>query len=212
MNLADLRQDYRQKTFSEADAHHDALQQFQAWLNEVLKSELPEPNAMTLGTVGQDGFPAVRVVLLKGLDNGFVFYSNYESRKAQELAAHPKAVLNFNWLELERQVRVQGTVEKVSRQESETYFHSRPRGSQIGAWVSPQSQVIESRDVLEKRQQEFEQKFANEEKIPLPPNWGGYRLTPTTIEFWQGRPSRLHDRLLYTRQQDGTWNRKRLAP
>lgn len=212
MNIADLRKDYQQHALSEQDSHTDAIVQFRQWLGEAIESELPEPNAMTLATVGTDGAPSARVVLLKEVDEGFVFYSNYESRKAHELAANPRATLNFLWLELERQVRIVGQVRKVSRATSEAYFHSRPRASQIGAWVSPQSQRIESREVLEARQRELEKRFADTDPIPLPDNWGGYRLLPQRLEFWQGRPSRLHDRLLYEKQADGNWQRSRLAP
>ncbi len=213
MNIADLRRDYSHTALLEADAKADPFEQFRDWLGQAMESQLPEPNAMTLATYDtQTGYPDARVVLLKGLDTGFVFYTNYQSHKAAALEAHPRAALNFVWLELERQVRIQGVVEKVSREESEAYFWSRPRGSQIGAWVSPQSQVIENREFLEQRQRELEAQYGETEKIPLPSHWGGYRLFPEVMEFWQGRSSRLHDRLHYSRQANGDWLRVRLAP
>lgn len=213
MNLADLRKEYQQHALSEEDSKADPFEQFRLWLREALESEVMEPNAMTLATINAEGYPTTRVVLLKELDeNGFVFYTNYESHKAKELAQNPKATLNFLWLELERQVRVCGLVEKVSRETSEAYFQTRPRESQIGAWVSPQSQVISGRTYLEERQAYFEEKFSGVAKIPLPTNWGGYRLLPQSFEFWQGRPGRLHDRLFYDKPSAGVWKRSRLAP
>ncbi|SMB99238.1 Pyridoxamine 5'-phosphate oxidase [Hymenobacter roseosalivarius DSM 11622] len=211
--LADLRKTYAQRTLTEADVQPDAVRQFRAWLDEALAAHLDEPTAMTLATVGTDGQPTTRVVLLKGLpdDAGFLFYTNYDSRKGHELADHPQAALNFFWPGLERQVRVEGRVEKAPQTLSDQYFQSRPRASQVGAWASPQSQVIGSREELEQREQEIEQRFANENPLPRPPHWGGYLLHPQRIEFWQGRPSRLHDRIVYERVGN-EWQRSRLAP
>ncbi|GAB2468268.1 pyridoxine/pyridoxamine 5'-phosphate oxidase [Hymenobacter qilianensis] len=211
--LADLRKSYAQHTLTEADVLPDAVHQFRTWLNEALAAHLDEPTAMTLATVGDDGQPTTRVVLLKGLpdDAGFLFYTNYNSRKGHELASHPQAALNFFWPGLERQVRVEGRVEKAPQELSDQYFQSRPRASQVGAWASPQSQVIGSREELEQREREVEQRFANENPLPLPPHWGGFILRPHRVEFWQGRPSRLHDRILYERVGN-KWKRSRLAP
>ncbi|MBC6605919.1 pyridoxamine 5'-phosphate oxidase [Hymenobacter sp. BT188] len=211
--LADLRKSYAQHTLNEADVLPDAVHQFRTWLNEAIAAHLDEPTAMTLATVGADGQPTTRVVLLKGLpdDVGFLFYTNYDSRKGHELAAHPQAALNFFWPGLERQVRVEGRVEKAPQELSDQYFQSRPRESQVGAWASPQSQVIESREELEQREREIEQRFTNENPLPRPPHWGGFILRPHRVEFWQGRPSRLHDRILYERVGN-EWKRSRLAP
>ena len=212
MTLADLRRDYRAHALTEDDAHADPIEQFRLWFDEALQAEVLEANAMTLATVSADGEPAARTVLLKDFDAaGFVFFTNYESAKGQDLAAHPRACLLFFWGELERQVRITGAVARVSREETQAYFQSRPRESQLGAWVSPQSRVIPHRGVLEEN---FESLAAQYEggPVPVPPFWGGYRVAPERIEFWQGRPSRLHDRLLYTRQSDGAWTRARLAP
>jgi pyridoxamine 5'-phosphate oxidase len=211
--LADLRKTYAQRTLTEADVLPDAVQQFRVWLDEALAAHLDEPTAMTLATVGADGQPTTRVVLLKGLPNdaGFLFYTNYESRKGQELAVHPLAALNFFWPALERQVRVEGRVEKAPQELSDQYFQSRPRASQVGAWASPQSQIIGSREELEQREKEIEQRFANENPLPRPPHWGGFILRPYRLEFWQGRPSRLHDRIVYERVAN-EWQRSRLAP
>lgn len=211
-NIADLRRDYTQAGLTEADADFNPFKQFQTWFDQALSAELPEPNAMTLATATASGKPSARIVLLKGFDEkGFVFYTNYSSHKGQELAENPWASLVFWWVELERQVRIDGSVEKVSQEESEAYFQSRPVGSQLGAWASPQSEVIASREELEKKIAELEEKYKNE-TIPKPPQWGGYRLIPHELEFWQGRPNRLHDRLRYRQQTDGTWLRERLAP
>jgi len=187
--------------------------QFRRWLDEALAAQLDEPTAMTVSTVGPKGQPSARVVLLKGLpdDAGFLFYTNYDSRKGQELAAQPRAALTFFWPGLERQVRVEGVVEKAPADMSTEYFQSRPRGSQLGAWASPQSQVIESRELLEQREQEIEARFAAENPLPRPPHWGGYILRPTRLELWQGRPSRLHDRIVYEQAGEG-WTLSRLAP
>lgn len=211
-HVANLRRNYSRTALTESETDPNPLIQFQTWFDQALNADLPEPNAMTLATADSQGKPSARIVLLKGLDEtGFVFYTNYKSYKAQQLAENPAAALVFWWVELERQVRIEGTVEKVSQAESEQYFASRPIGSQLGAWASPQSRVIESRRVLEEKSWELEQKYYNK-PIPKPSHWGGYRLIPTEIEFWQGRPNRLHDRLHYRQQSDGSWLRERLAP
>jgi pyridoxamine 5'-phosphate oxidase len=213
LQLADLRKTYAQRTLTEADVQPDAMRQFRTWLDEAIAAQIDEPTAVTLATVGANGQPTTRVVLLKGLpeDAGFLFYTNYESRKGQELAAHPLAALNFFWPGLERQVRVEGRVEKAPQTLSDEYFQSRPRESQVGAWASPQSQVIESREVLEQREREIEERFAGANPLPRPPHWGGFILRPDRLEFWQGRPSRLHDRIVYERVGN-EWQRSRLAP
>ncbi len=213
--LADLRQSYTQRTLLEADVQPNAVRQFRQWLDEAVAAQLPEPSALTLATVdAASGQPSQRVVLLKGLpdDAGFLFYTNYDSRKGQELAGQPLAALNFFWPGLERQVRVEGRVEKAPADVSTAYFQSRPRGSQVGAWASPQSEVIGSRQELEAREHAIETQFKAENPLPRPPYWGGYLLRPQRIEFWQGRPSRLHDRLGYERQEGGSWKISRLAP
>lgn len=210
-SLADLRKDYTRAELDEAHAAADPLRQFERWLDEARKAELREPNAMTVATVGADGRPSTRVVLIKHVDaHGVVWYTNYHSRKGRELAAHPFAALQFHWVELERVVRIEGRVEQVDAAESDAYFASRPLASRIGAWASEQSQPIEGRAVLVKRAAEFGLKFGLHP--PRPPHWGGYRLVPDAWEFWQGRPSRLHDRLAYRLQPDGGWQRQRLAP
>ena len=211
MNLADLRRNYTQGTLNKRDLNDDPLEQFRGWLDDAqAKSEVLEANAMTLATVDATGQPSARIVLLKGLDErGFVFYTNYESRKAHELAANPKVALVFNWLALERQVRVEGTVSKLPKEESEAYHKSRPHGSQLSEWASPQSQVVDNRGVLEARLSEVEAEFPGE--VPLPDFWGGFVVKPGRVEFWQGRPNRLHDRFRYTRQGEG-WGLERLAP
>jgi pyridoxamine 5'-phosphate oxidase len=198
------------ESLNEADVSADPYTQFQRWFDEALRAELPMVNAMTLATVGADGAPSARIVLLKGIDhNGFVFYTNYMSRKGRELAGNPRAALVFHWTDLEREVRIDGCVEKVTAAESDEYFASRPLGSRHAAIASPQSEVVASRAVLEAR---FNAAAADHgEAAPRPTHWGGYRVLPTSIEFWQGRPSRLHDRLLYTRQDD-RWTIVRLAP
>ncbi|HEY9876007.1 MAG TPA: pyridoxamine 5'-phosphate oxidase [Candidatus Obscuribacterales bacterium] len=212
MSVADLRKNYTKSGLIESDADPNPFKQFQQWFDQALAAQLPEPNAMTLATVAPDGKPSARIVLLKNFDpHGFVFYTNYSSHKGQQLQANPWAALVFWWAELERQVRIEGRVEKVSEAESDAYFHSRPLGSQLGAWVSQQSQVIETREVLEVRLQELEEKYINQ-VVPRPTHWGGFRVIPTAIEFWQGRPNRLHDRLLYRRLDDGRWLIERLSP
>ena len=210
MDIADLRKSYERDALDETASAANPLSQFERWFEQALAAKLPEPNAMTLATVAADGRPSTRVVLIKGFDaRGLVWYTNYESRKGQELAARPVAALQFHWVELERVVRIEGRVEKTSAEESDAYYQTRPLDSRLGAWASPQSQVIESRAVL----------VAGAAKVaaqwllhpPRPPHWGGYRLVPDAWEFWQGRKSRLHDRLRY-RQADGGWVRERLAP
>lgn len=209
--LADLRRTYVLGSLSETDVAPDPLSQFKRWFDEAVTAKLPEPNAMTLATVDATGQPSARIVLLKGIDDrGFTFFTNYESRKGLDLAANPRAALLFHWVQLERQVRVEGYVEKVSDDESDAYFASRPLGSRVGAWASEQSREVPGRDVLEQRELEYRSKFG--ENPPRPPHWGGYRLVPTALEFWQGRPSRLHDRIAYRVQPDGSWQIVRLSP
>jgi pyridoxamine 5'-phosphate oxidase len=212
MNIADLRKSYEKAELNESASQADPMKQFEQWLNEAISSEVPEPNAMTLATVGSDLRPSTRIVLIKGFDaGGIVWYTNYASRKGQELAGNPFAALQFHWVELERVVRIQGVVEKVSDAESDEYFQSRPLDSRIGAWASPQSQVIDGRGVLVANAAKFGAQFLL--RPPRPPHWGGYRLKPDTWEFWQGRKSRLHDRLRYSQQPEGAaWLRERLAP
>jgi pyridoxamine 5'-phosphate oxidase len=208
--LADLRKDYALKTLDEKDVDRDPMKQFGVWMVEAIHAQVPEPTAMTLATVDARGHPSGRIVLLKGVDPlGFVFYTNYESRKGRDLAGNPAAALTFLWKELERQVRVEGMVEKVSAEESTAYFDTRPLGSRIGAWASPQSEPIENRDWLEARWARMTDQHGA--KPPRPPHWGGYRLRPDYIEFWQGRMSRLHDRIAYAHAADA-WKVSRLAP
>ncbi|MDX2242428.1 MAG: pyridoxamine 5'-phosphate oxidase [Leptolyngbyaceae cyanobacterium bins.302] len=210
-SIADLRLNYTRQQLIEGEVDPDPIQQFQVWFDQAMAADLIEPNAMTIATATQDGIPSARVVLLKGVDQrGFVFYTNYESRKGQELLQNPHASLVFWWGALERQVRIEGSVEQVSDQETEAYFHSRPVGSQLGAWASDQSRVIPNRDVLEQRLTDLTQQYQNQD-IPRPPHWGGFRVVPHAIEFWQGRPSRLHDRLLY-QLLDNSWKIERLSP
>ena len=212
ISVADLRRDYTLEGLREVDAGPDPFQQFQKWFDQALADRLTEPNAMTLATATQDGKPRARMVLLKNFDErGFVFYTNYESDKGHELADNSYAALVIWWAELERQVRIEGRAQKVSDQESDEYFFSRPFNSRLGAWASAQSQVIEDREVLELRLQELKTEYEDQE-VPRPPNWGGYRVIPTIVEFWQGRPSRLHDRLRYRRSEDNSWSIKRLSP
>ena len=212
MSISHLRREYSLGSLHRKDLLADPIAQFRAWFTAATEAGVVEANAMTLSTIGLDGRPSARIVLLKGVDErGFSFFTNYESRKGQELAAKPFASLTFLWKEMERQVRVEGTVTKVSREESEAYFRSRPRNSRLGAWVSNQSQVITDREVLEKNMAELQARYPGED-VPLPPNWGGYMVKPETIEFWQGQRSRLHDRLVYRRQADDSWLVERLAP
>ncbi len=211
MNLADLRKDYSLAGLLEKDLARDPFRQFEKWFQEVEAAKITEPNAMVLSTCGADKKPSSRTVLLKGADGrGFVFYTNYQSEKARDLDNNPNASLLFHWIGLERQVIVEGTVAKVAREESEAYFHSRPVLSQLGAWASQQSTIVSSREVLEQNMKAAEAKYAGQ-KIPLPPHWGGYRLAPETVEFWQGRRNRLHDRLRYRKISDG-WTIERLSP
>jgi pyridoxamine 5'-phosphate oxidase len=210
--LADLRKEYTLAGLSEKDLASDPFRQFERWYQEAGAARLPEPNAMVLATVARGGRPSLRTVLLKGVDgSGFVFHTNYESRKGRELAGNPHATLLFPWFELERQVTVEGSVTKVQREESEAYFHSRPRTHQLAAWVSAQSTPIASRVVLEQAMKAAAARYAKG-AVPWPPFWGGYRLTPDAVEFWQGRRSRLHDRLCYRRDQGGEWTVERLSP
>jgi pyridoxamine 5'-phosphate oxidase len=210
-SLADLRKSYERAELNEDASHANPLDQFSQWMNEAIAAEVPEPNAMTLATVGSDLRPSTRVVLIKGFDEkGIVWYTNFESRKGQELAGNPYAALQFHWVELERVVRIEGIVEKVSDAEADTYFHSRPLDSRIGAWASPQSEVISGRTVLVTNAAKFAAQFLL--NPPRPPHWGGYRLQPDNWQFWQGRKSRLHDRLRYRQQAQGIWVRERLAP
>jgi pyridoxamine 5'-phosphate oxidase len=211
-SVADLRKEYTFQGLSETDAHPNPFQQFKIWFEQALAAQLPEPNAMTIATATPEGKPYARIVLLKGYDErGFVFYTNYESQKGRQLVENPWGAIAFWWAELERQVRIGGRVEKVSSQEADEYFRSRPQGSQLGAWASNQSQVIASRKVLEQRLQQLKEEYDNKD-VPRPPHWGGFRVIPEEIEFWQGRPSRLHDRLLYRRGEDGSWTIQRLSP
>jgi pyridoxamine 5'-phosphate oxidase len=211
-SYADQRRDYALAGLAEKDLARDPFRQFEKWFGEAEAAKLPDPSAMVAATAGRDGRPAARTVLLKGLDGrGFVFYTNYESRKGRELEANPRATLLFPWFALERQVIAEGPVTRVAREESETYFHSRPRTSQLAAWASQQSSIIAGRPVLEDSLKAMEKKYAGQE-VPLPPNWGGFRLAPDRVEFWQGRRNRLHDRLQYRRLKDGSWTIERLAP
>jgi pyridoxamine 5'-phosphate oxidase len=210
-DIAQLRKSYERAELDESSSEQTPLLQFDRWLKEALAAELPEPNAMTLATVSAEGRPSTRIVLIKGYDEqGIVWYTNYQSRKGQELAHSPWAALQFHWVELERVVRIEGRVEKTSDQESDEYFHSRPLDSRLGAWASPQSQVISSRATLVANAAQAALRHAL--NPPRPPHWGGYRLRPDRFEFWQGRPSRLHDRLAYRQDEQGAWQRERLAP
>ena len=216
MNIADLRREYMRETLDESDVALDPFRQFEGWFAEATKAEIPEPNAMTLATVDPGGRPAARIVLLKSVDDsGFVFFTNFESRKGRELQKHPQAALLFFWPELERQVRIEGVTARLGPTESAAYFAGRPRSSQLGAWASPQSEPIAGRNALMARFAEVEAKYADGSRtVPCPPHWGGYRLDPDAIEFWQGRASRLHDRIRYrrTRGHAGAWLIDRLAP
>ncbi len=213
IDIEHLREDYRLASMDVTDVNADPVAQFGKWLKEAIDAQMPEPNAMTLATCTPQGKPAARIVLLKGYDpEGFVFFTNYNSRKGTELMHNPHVALVFSWLELQRQVRVEGKAQKISTEKSTAYFQSRPKGSQIGAWASPQSSVIEHRDILEQNAAKLEEKYADEAVLPRPENWGGYVVKPNLIEFWQGRPSRLHDRIQYRLEADGRWLIERLAP
>lgn len=210
--LENLREEYKAASLSEADSKADPIKQFELWFNEALEAKVPESNAMTLSTATTDGRPSARIVLLKGIhENGFVFYTNYLSRKGKEITKNPIGALTFFWPAMERQIRIEGTIEKASREQSDKYFQSRPKGSQIGAVASPQSQEITGREQLEKKWAELEAEYDGK-TIPKPSFWGGYILKPRLIEFWQGRPSRLHDRILYKKIDNKNWKKVRLAP
>lgn len=211
MSIADLRKDYSHASLSEADVDPDPLRQFSTWFHQALAAGVPEANAMSVATVGDDGRPSSRILLIKDFDSdGFTWFTNYASRKGRELQAHPYAALLFHWVELERQVRIEGRVERLSEAQSDAYFQSRPLQSRLGALASAQSEPIADRLLLEQQFAQAEAEFGDEPTRPA--HWGGYRLVPDRVEFWQGRPSRLHDRILYIRQTDGAWRRERLQP
>ena len=211
-NIADIRRDYSHKSLSESEVDANAIKQFEKWWHEAVNSKIDEVNAMTLATASLDALPSARIVLLKEVnEKGFVFFTNYESYKAQQLAENPKACLVFFWKELERQVRITGLIEKINGKQSDEYFQSRPESSRIGTWASPQSRVIEDRQWLDEKFNELVNKMEGT-AIPRPPHWGGYIVKPVVIEFWQGRPSRLHDRIQYTLEESGEWKIERLAP
>jgi pyridoxamine 5'-phosphate oxidase len=210
--LTGLRHEYDAHGLRRADLHSDPFKQFGAWFAAALAADIRDVNAMSLATATPDGKPSVRIVLLKGFDErGFTFFTNYDSEKGKDLEANPYGALCFFWVKLERQVRISGPVERTSREDSAAYFHSRPPGSRLGAWVSKQSEIIDSRQILDARLQQMSERFEDGE-ITLPPHWGGYRLNPEQIEFWQGRPNRLHDRFRYSRGAGNTWQIDRLAP
>ncbi len=212
-NISDLRQNYTLGGLEEATVDSNPIKQFATWFQEALDSDLLEPNAMTLATATPDGKPTARIVLLKGFsDRGFVFYTNYKSQKGQQLIVNPYAALVFLWDKLERQIRIEGKVEQLSPIESDNYFHSRPKASQLSAWASNQSQIIANRQVLEQNLNALKDQYSDTTRIPRPKHWGGFRVIPNQIEFWQGRPSRLHDRLVYYLQDNGNWQVKRLSP
>jgi pyridoxamine 5'-phosphate oxidase len=211
-SIADIRKEYAKLSLDVKDVNGDPMVQFQKWFDDALRAQVPEPNAMHLATV-QDNKPHARIVLLKGVEhNQFVFFTNYQSNKGKELEANPVCAITFFWPELERQVRIEGIAERIDEQRSTAYFQSRPRASQIGAWSSPQSLTIDNREILEQRVKRIEERFKNETVLPKPHQWGGFAVTPIQIEFWQGRPSRLHDRILYSSNEKGAWKITRLAP
>jgi pyridoxamine 5'-phosphate oxidase len=211
-SISDFRKEYTKSTLDISTAERDPVVQFTRWFNEAVTAGLPEPNAMNLATISEQGTPSSRIVLLKGIESGkLLFYTNYQSQKGKALWHNPACALNFFWPELERQVRINGTAEQTDEATSVAYFQQRPRASQLGAWASPQSSVIASREILETRMTEIEKRFAGADKLPKPKQWGGYAVTPLEFEFWQGRPNRLHDRILYTKDNTG-WTMNRLAP
>ncbi len=211
-DIEQLRRDYSGEELNESNVERDPLRQFQRWMEGALNAGVPDPHAMTLATVSAEGKPSARIVLLRAISEGeFTFYTNYESRKGGEVAGNPNVALVFFWLELDRQIRVEGQISTVGEAESDRYFASRPRGSQIAAWASKQSGVISGREELERKFREMEARFSGK-LVPRPENWGGMKVRANKIEFWQGRPSRLHDRILYTLQSDGSWAISRLAP
>jgi pyridoxamine 5'-phosphate oxidase len=212
-NITDLRKEYSRSTLDSTNVLKDPVKQFEKWFDEAVQSGITEPNAMHIATVNEQGKPSSRIVLLKGIDNNkFIFYTNYQSKKGRELELNPACALTFFWPEIERQVRIEGTAARVESSLSDQYFQSRPRGSQIGAWASPQSTMIKDRDILEERAQQIEKKFELKKVLPRPNQWGGYQIDPLLIEFWQGRKSRLHDRIQFTREDAGKWTMNRLAP
>lgn len=212
ISIKDLRQDYKSAFLLEEDVENNPFKQFEKWFNEAVKAEVLEPNAMTLATSTKNGNPSARIVLLKGFDEqGFTFFTNYDSNKGKQIDDNPKAALIFFWGDLERQVRIEGDIEKISKKDSEDYFHSRPKGSQLGAIASPQSQIIPNRGFLENNLKELSNIYSNKEIIK-PENWGGYKVIPNNIEFWQGRSNRLHDRILFSKDKNGFWKTERLAP
>ncbi len=212
LDIAALRHDYVAHGLRRSDLEADPIKQFSKWFGEAAEAEIRDVNAMSLATATTDGIPSVRIVLLKGVsERGFVFYTNYASEKGRQLEQNPRAALNLFWVQLERQIRISGPVEKTSQKESEEYFHARPIGSQLGAWASEQSEIIADRDVLEAQLKTATDRYGGG-VIPLPPHWGGYRVVPETIEFWQGRTNRLHDRFRYSRQENGPWQIDRLSP
>ena len=211
-SIAEIRREYILQSLSESDVADNAIDQFTNWWEVAIKAGIEDINAMTLATASKESIPSARIVLLKGYDtNGFIFFTNYQSQKGKDLADNPQGALLFFWKELERQIRIDGTIDKISKEESDAYFHSRPASSRIGAWASPQSRVISNRKVIENNFLEYEEKFGID-IIPRPEHWGGYILQPRVIEFWQGRSSRLHDRIQYTLQPDCNWKIERLAP
>ena len=211
-SLAGLRSEYSKSSMDVNDVNKNPFSQFEHWFKEAVDSKVPEPNAMSLATISESGNPSSRIVLLKGVENGqFVFFTNYQSQKGKELDKNPACALTFFWPELERQIRIEGVAERIDTKASEVYFQSRPRASQVGAWASPQSTLINNRQILEDRVKEIEKRFQGKEILPKPNQWGGFGITPHEIEFWQGRPSRLHDRIVYT-LIDGAWKINRLAP